>query len=332
MSQYFQFTPQQQASVAAAIPFLAEYHESPDWVHYFNPTISQAHSHQDELKLIPGGVINFLHKESQLLMSQVDGLHRFINHADQVIMYDLGEASGVPVAPFVYHILESEQKLTYSPVTLSSAMNNNATRYIKNFVGNMSLETGEHMQVDYQPIVANPERETFQSESVLDQGEDLVVTKLFTLLDSYLGTSMTPEVLLNNIYQSMDHGDFLVLSQGVFHAGREDALLSDYRSWITAAGAWPIAKGYSKVFNPEAEFWFRWDDASEVQGVKVGFTTATDIDTPEMSLNKGTDLTMFRTMRFEYVHLLNMLKKVGVNILQVNFDESMDNALIFCQK
>jgi hypothetical protein len=311
---------------------LIENNELPDWMGYYNIQFANKVYNETNLnvKSFPSDYNQILHKEKSLLFDNVELVARRLEVFDKVNMFEMAEADGISTLPFSMYFMEESQLGKYVPVSASEVINKNSISKVKMFSIQASLPA-----VDSDEVVCNIETNDFKS-SVLDiykpsLEENKNVTNLFLLMGSYLGNSLNPEKVLRNIYDSMLENDHFVILQGIYRPGSEKALLADYQNIVKYPGTYLCNKCLADSLDSKEALNVFWSDEG-VPGVRISIKPRSQKKLGMVELDPNKELTIFRSNRFLEETLKNYFKNVGFKLIEINYDEGMDNALFILRK
>jgi hypothetical protein len=300
--------------------------EMPDFVCYYNnePKSALLDEHISKSSPDDSGILYY---EKYLLMREMEFLCSRLKDYEVVNMFDLQETSGMSSLPFTRELIEDKQMGVYCPVQFTKKHCKNS---IENLKYHFRCSNMEEPTFKTDSIVANMELHSVQAE-VKDIGKADGGTNLFLLLNSYLGNSLQPNIVLKNIYDSMLHGDYFVLQQRLFKPGIESALIMDYQTWLNKPGNFRITKQIASYLNPDYHLNVLWDELDH--SIKVKVKTGLYTNLAGIDLGKDENITLFRSTSFVDETLQGMLEAVGFDIISVAYDKNMDsNALYFCKK
>lgn len=308
------------------VAYNLHYHrEIPDWIGYYTPAIVDVLSSFQMKKMIPHEGNQILYREKGLLTRGVASIARRTN-SHKINLFDIAETTGESILPLIYDLIEEDLLYQYIPVTCSYALNEVAIERLTLFCLNARLPVLKH-----DAIVAEPEISDFRPlviDSILDSPD--TTHNVFLLNNSRLGNSLEPIKMLSNIYRSMDQGDNLMIVQGIYRSGVEATLLADYRSMFSDPVYMQNDIEMAAQISQETDFQVTWD--STISGVKLSFKTVADTKFAGVDLTSGEEITLFRSVRFQENTLRQMFREVGFKILDIAYDDEMDNALFFLEK
>ena len=127
-------------------------------------------------------------------------------------------------------------------------------------------------------------------------------------------------------------GDHLVILQGILNHANKDLLLGDYQKVlleeIYKKNDDDIIAKISKNFTKSVD-WFNDDD---YQGVELKIKLNEDSDFEGMQLEKGREISIFRTIRFTAKQLEDALNKQGLSTSNISFDDEKNFGLYIAKK
>jgi hypothetical protein len=304
--------------------------EIPDWLLWYHPDTTWAMTKFHNERSLNNEI---LHYERTLMFDEASFIKQRIEENDVINVFDLVETSGTSSLPFVYELLADQKMLgTYVAGTLNNSANRTAIQNLQNFV--------------LQARLMDPNEGTFKGETlsrnfIFEDAADIVAdinTKnsaskacnLFLLLNSALGNAPDPEVMIKNIYKSMFNGDYLVVLQGIYVAGKESLLVSDYHNIYSNPDSVPVSRSIARIFDPEGNFNVNWNN--DWNGVEISITNRTPQNVFGVDLEENQEITLLRSMRFEDGYLKQTFEKIGFRIVSVSYDTGMHNGMYFLKK
>jgi len=316
--------------VQAATHLLRTEHEIPDWSVLYHPECYISSTHMIDSKALDNQI---LHGERSLMFGEATFIKQRIQESDKINIIDLAETSGTSALPFIYELLVDDSILgTYVPATPNAQVNNVAIRNLKNYL--------------LQSRIFDPNNTEFKTASLtrnfnLEDSRDIIADisseyrnerfcNLFLLLNSSLGNSEHPDQMLRNIYNSMTDNDYLVIIQGIYSRNSEAALIADYNSWISKPEGWYVMRDIATIFTEEPTFNVKWNE--QKNGIQVYLNSTKPASLMGVDIDEGTEVTMFRSARFEDHQLKEMFEKTGLRILNIAYDDTMNNAMYFLKK
>jgi hypothetical protein len=303
--------------------------EFPDIVTFYSPDVAQSMSNSMEWEILPSDENRLLHSSKGLLSRDAEFIYKRLDRFSKVNLIDMAETTGDSSLPLILELIQGEKMSKYIPATPNQTINDLAIRRLRLFAINIrsSLKSSES-------IIADLEVSDFKTLALdalrSDEMED--TGNLFIMMNSRLGNSPNPQLMLKNVYNTMSQGDFFVLLQGIYRSGSEDILASDYGNLYTTPGSFIVAKSILTQFNPEPEYISYWEDSDKFMGVKVKVKVAQDISIAGAEIATNQEIDVFTSHRFDESRLKNMLKTTGFKIIDVAYDETMDHGLFFMEK
>jgi uncharacterized SAM-dependent methyltransferase len=274
-----------------------------------------------------------LHGEKSLMFDEAIFVKQRIAENDKINIIDLGETSGTSALPFIYELLIDDSILgTYIPATVNKDVNRIAINNLRNYF--------------LHSRIFDPNKTEFKTSSInrnfnLENAKDLMLDvnseyagqrfcNLFLLLNSALGNSEDPENMMRNIIQTMTDQDYLVVIQGIYSRSSETALIQDYTKWMSDPAGWYVMRDIASIFTDKPEFKVRWNE--QKNGIQVFVETNKPSQALGVDIEEGKEVTLLRSARFTDEQLKQMFERVGFRIMNISYDDTMDNAMYFLKK
>lgn len=278
------------------------------------------------LKMLPDGH-QITYHEKGLLCREVSFIKNRINlfQHQKINVFDLWDTNGETTLPFISDLIESNALGKYVPITANGVMNQHAIQNLRKF----SLLAG-YPNFKYDQITVDIEQQSFRPlirEVVREEEGDFA--NLFLLMESCLGNFVNPGLVLKNIFDSMERGDYLAILQGIHNPGNEDRLVYDYRHLSTVMADTHFISG---LLNPNYNLIVDWDDQPSLHGLKMTIKIDQPVTIASVTLATDDIIEVFRSSRHEDNNLRKIFREVGFQLVDVAYDESMDHALYFCSK
>ncbi|GAB4143588.1 MAG: hypothetical protein OHK0017_01130 [Patescibacteria group bacterium] len=305
---------------------LEKYSEIPFTITDLAPNVAEVFDDFSSRKLLPSNGNYIIYKEKSLFSREVDHILNRIGTTTPVNVYDLIDTNGEEVIPLIWSLADLNLLNSYVPVTQNPVINTNATDKLTLFCAANGIKDFRHESISANLDLSSFNKQTSIYTSFVEDKTE--VTNLFILTNSTLGNFIHPERVLSNIYRSMDAGDYLVILQGIFRPGTEDILTTDYRNISpTLTTYMDIARN----IEPEAEVKTTWDDKN-INGVRMYFKLKRDLTYAGVDLKSDQEVTLFRSARFNELTLRKHLLEIGFRIMNIAYDDDMDNALFVLAK
>lgn len=302
--------------------------EIPQMVFGYSPVAAEEAANFISTKMLPSDINSIVYKEKGLLSREVNFIRQRLDRVSKINFYDVAETSGDSSLPFIYELIEADLLYKYIPVTPNKEVNDLAIEKVGDFVTQAMLG-----KIKYDSILADSEVVDFKTQ-VIDISKEMQIDNflnLFVLSGSRLGNSHNPERMLQNIYSSMNEGDYLAVVQGLYRQGIEDLIVSDYQSIVDQEGNLMMQKIIAEELNPGGEHHVFWEDSIN-PGVRFGTKVQKNENGLGKDLADGQYVNLFKSNRFKETELREMILKTGFSFVDIAYDKNMDHGLFFLEK
>jgi uncharacterized SAM-dependent methyltransferase len=157
-------------------------------------------------------------------------------------------------------------------------------------------------------------------------------TNLFFMGESSLGNYLEPARILKNIYDSMNCGDYLVLSQDLYNPGTEKFWVGNYINFLAPQKNFAVTKEFANDLSQDCPIEVTWEEKNGFRGVKFRVEIQEPIRFANVDLQEKQKVDIFRSTRFTELELKKMIFKLDFRIVQILYGDNMDNALFVLQK
>lgn len=310
---------------------LYEYREFPDICLYYNPLAGEAMQNYYSLEITPGNGNEILHRQKEVQSNATQYMSKKFEEFSRVNLIEVAEPFGDGALPLLLDAFDKKKLGSYIAVSPDKGINDAAIGFLKRIGMDFYGKLQTHADV-----VVEVESNTFgiQIRDALGSSYDSTTVNVFTLMNSRLGNSPDPRLMLKNIYDSMETGDYFALQQGIYRSGSEERLVRDYTTLFSTPNVFVGAKEIGSSLSPEQDkqsmFRVYWDE--DFSGVKAYVTPDRDVSFLNVDLKAGEKIDLFRSKRFQETELKNILKLTGFKIEGVFFDSDEDNALYILKK
>lgn len=301
----------------------------PDFITYYSPFAASSLRNIQEVEIIPENSMT-LYKQKGLQTREAEMIRRRLYRFNNINLIDLAETTGDSPLPFILETLESEQLDKYMVVTANPAINEMAANRLKGFV----MNSGRMPKFEARQFVCEIELNPFDhliAEALKDDDYNSTAN-LYLLMNSRLGNSSNPEKFLTNIYRSMQSGDYIAIAQALYKSGTEDDIAKDYMNLVSRPDCFMGLKSLGAILDPEGEIETYWSETEEFTGVRIGININRVGVFNGLDLAQNDSISLMQTARFKPESLLQLVQRVGFNIIEISMDEDEENAIFFLVK
>jgi uncharacterized SAM-dependent methyltransferase len=157
-------------------------------------------------------------------------------------------------------------------------------------------------------------------------------TNLFFLGESALDNYLSPARILKNIYDSMNCGDYLVLSQDLYRPGTEHFWVGNYINFIAPQKNFAVGKEFANDLSQDCPIEVTWEEKNGFRGVKFRVEIQEPVRFAGVDLQEKQKVDIFRSTRFTELELKKMIFKLDFRIVQILYGDHMDTALFVLQR
>jgi len=157
-------------------------------------------------------------------------------------------------------------------------------------------------------------------------------TNLFFMGESSLGNYLEPARILKNIYDSMNCGDYLVLSQDLYNPGTEKFWVGNYINFLAPQKNFAVTKEFANDLSQDYPIEVTWEEKNGFRGIKFRVEIQEPVRFANVDLQEKQEVDIFRSTRFTELELKKMVLKLDFRIVQILYGDNMDTALFVLQR
>gem|GEM_PF-955473 len=323
---YFRY-PQNIANFASFE--LSKYSEIPTWIHSYHTDMLKTLEHENEyLKkdTDPKQKTPFLLKDGRLVSREAGYVANRLRGFDNINFVNLGVAGFNDSLDLITPLLEKGKLAKYVMASQSNMVNHQwidtAQRYASRY--NTQLKTN--------CLEANFDTQAYLSPLSTILPRDAHTTNLLFIGASTFGNHINPTRVLKNIHDSMNSGDFLLISQAIYKPSSEGFWVGSFINFLTLENHFGVEKEFAHNLSPDCPMEVVWEDEDYFRGIKFRVEIQEPVSFGQVKLREKQKVDVFRGTRFSEAQLKTMALQLDFRIVQIIYGDTMDTALLFLQK
>jgi uncharacterized SAM-dependent methyltransferase len=313
--------------IQQTIHYITTINQIPDYIGYYSPHIVKGLLSINEHKLLPSKSNRILHLEKELLHQSADRIALRFQNYSKINLLAVSEVSIEFAAPLLYEFAKTKSLSAYTSVTPNILLNDFNVKQVQEYLSDFKFENIALKKIQTEPELESCKNEIQNIEKELD-----LEINIFLVLGSRLGNSPDPQRMLKNIAKSMNPGDHLIILQGILNEYNKELLLNDYQEVL-------LEDIYKKndddiISRITSDFVksVQWFNQNQFQGVELSIKLNNDEHFHSLSLSKGQEISIFRSIRFDPSQLEKMISGEDLSMINISYDTDKNFGLYIAKK
>ena len=307
---------------------LARYSEIPDSIHSYHPQVVATLKNENKyLAQACNPEQKFLLTEKSSLISREAGyIANRLKRYQKINFVNLHPYGLKDSLDLINPLLEQGRLAKYIMAGQSDTINREWISIAKIYASNYNTD----LQAD--SIEANFDMHSYHSKihSLTAVSEDS--TNLFFLGESALGNYLNPARMLRNICDSMNCGDYLVVSQDIHKPNTESFWIGNFINFLTPKDNFMVSKKFADDLSQDCPIDVIWEEKNDFRGVKFRVEIQEPLRFAGVDLKEKQKVDILRYTMFSERELKKMALSLDFKIIQIIYGDSMDTALFILEK
>jgi len=308
---------------------LSEYPEVPAWIHnyhigrlkalrYENRYLDQSTESKEQTPL-------FL-KNRKLVSREASYITGCLKDFKNINFINLGTKGLYDSLDLITPILKQDRLSKYIMASQTEMINDQWINTAQRFASNYNIQ----LKVD--SLEANFDIDCYSLEPSTIAPKNENTANLLFLGASILGQHIYPARLLKNIYDSMNSGDFLLVSQNIYRSSTEDLWVDNFINFLALEKHFGVEKEFARKLGSDDPIQVIWEEKDSFKGIKFRVQVEKPTKFGQVKFKKNQKLDIFRSARFTESEFKNIALDLDFKTIKIICGEDMDTALLFLQK
>lgn len=307
---------------------LYRHSEVVSWIYTDHPKITESLQAENDFlsEISKSKSKSLLIKSQELVSAEAEFITRRLKGFKKVNFVNLGEEGFKDSLELMKPFLQENILNKYVMASRSDKLNHQWIEDAKLFASSYQAKFESY------PFKANFDLQSYAStlKPLTGLGEDM--TSLFFLPKSSLGKYFNPQRVIKNIYNSMNSGDYLIVSQDIYREGSESLWTGSYTEYLAPDKNLAVQKELAKDLSKDSKIQAVWEDKEDFKGIKLRIKIKDPVRFAKVSLKADQEVDIFRSAKFEESQLKNMFLETNFKIIETVYEKKADTILLILQK